>query len=92
MIRLHAIVHGRVQGVGYRYFAHHAAGRLHVPGGVVRNCVDGTVEVEAEAADRMTLEGLLRELHTGPSSAHVETVETNWEENVAPRYASFRVA
>ena len=92
MIRLHAIVHGRVQGVGYRYFAHHAAGRHQVPGGVVRNRMDGTVEVEAEASDRMTLEGLLRELHTGPSSADVETVEINWEENVAPRYASFRVA
>ncbi|MES2461509.1 MAG: acylphosphatase [Armatimonadota bacterium] len=92
MIRVHAIVHGQVQGVGYRYFAHHAAGRLHVPGGVVRNCVDGTVEVEAEAADRMTLEGLLRELNTGPSSAKVEKVETKWEENVTPRYANFRVA
>lgn len=92
MFRVHAIVHGRVQGVGYRYFAHHAASRLQVPGGVVRNRTDGTVEVEAEAADRLTLEGLLRELNTGPTSAEVETVETNWEENVAPRYASFRVA
>ncbi|MBC8101753.1 MAG: acylphosphatase [Cytophagales bacterium] len=92
MTRLHAIVHGRVQGVGYRYFAHHAATRLSIPGGVVRNRADGTVEIEAEAPDRSTLEGLLRELNTGPTAAEVETVETNWEENVAPRYASFRVA
>lgn len=92
MIRLHAIVHGRVQGVGYRYFAHHAASRLHVPGGMVRNLADGSVEVEAEATDRLTLEGLLRELNTGPSSARVESVETEWEENVTPRYAGFRVS
>src|SRR5262249_9632190 len=80
MVRLRGIVRGRVQGVGYRYFAHHAAERLHVAG-VVRNLPDGSVEVEAEAPDRLQLEALLRELRTGPSASEVEDVEATWEED-----------
>jgi len=94
MVRLHAIVGGRVQGVGYRYFVHHAAERLHITG-VVRNSLDGTVEVEAEAPDRLQLEALLRDLRTGPSASEVERVEEQWEEdedvNAKPRYFGFRV-
>ena len=40
------IVSGRVQGVGYRFFAERCANRLGVSG-YVKNCWDGTVEVYA---------------------------------------------
>jgi acylphosphatase len=93
MIRLHAVVRGRVQGVGYRYFAHHVAHQVGAIHGAVRNLPDGAVEVQAEADERGPLEALLKELHTGPSTARVETVDTVWEEDVAPRYATgFQVA
>jgi len=85
MIRLHAIVRGRVQGVGFRYFAHHAASHLGVAG-TVRNLPDKSVEVNAEAEERAPLETLLKELNDGPTTAHVESVDAIWEENVTPRY------
>lgn len=92
-VRLRARVQGKVQGVGFRYWTHHTVRRLSgIGGGYVRNLPDGAVEVEAEAAERAPLEALAIELHRGPAAAQVTTVETAWEENVAPRYISFRIA
>src|SRR5687767_612845 len=48
--RLHAVVSGRVQGVGYRATAQDEARALGL-GGWVRNRADGTVEVDAEGED-----------------------------------------
>lgn len=87
--RLHARVRGRVQGVGYRMWTERTARQLGVVGRV-RNLPDGSVEVEAEAEERMRLEGLLRALHTGPSAARVDGVETDWQESAEPRFTSFR--
>lgn len=47
VIRYHMVFSGRVQSVGFRYRAVHAAGSLGLTGWV-RNCGDGTVEVEAQ--------------------------------------------
>ena len=66
------VVSGRVQGVGFRYFAFDAARRdgLH---GYVTNNEDGTVEAlaegEAEAVERFE-----RALRRGPSRSRVERV------------------
>lgn len=90
--RLRALVRGRVQGVGFRAWTGRAARQFGVEGGRVRNLPDGDVEVEAEASDRMQLEGLLRALHGGPASARVESVEAHWEEDVEPRFTSFYVS
>ena len=84
--RLHAIVRGHVQGVGFRFWAHHTAHRLGITGGVVRNLPDEAVEVEAEAADRAALDRLFHELHVGPTQAQVVAVEATWQEKAAPRY------
>ena len=52
---------GRVQGVGFRYRAYYAANHLGL-GGWVRNCSDGSVEMEVEGTEEdidkliMTLE------------------------------------
>lgn len=93
MIRLRAIVEGRVQGVGFRYWAHHTAQRLEgVGGGHVKNLSDGTVEVEAEALNHAPLQALLAELHRGPAEAQVTAVRAQWEENVEGKHLSFRVA
>ena len=75
--RLHATVRGRVQGVGFRYFAARAGRRLGLYGHV-RNLPDGRrVEVIAEGP-RPALDALVRELHAGPPLAVVESVTVAW--------------
>jgi acylphosphatase len=92
MTRLHASIEGNVQGVGFRYWAHHTANRLGITGGYVKNATDGTVEVEAEADNRPVLEAFFHELHVGPNAAQVTKVSPEWEENTESKYTSFRVA
>ena len=69
------LVSGRVQGVGYRYFAQDMARREGLTG-VVRNLSDGRVEAVAEGdAESMTrFEAALRR---GPSHARVADVEVH---------------
>ena len=67
------VVHGRVQGVGFRYFVERCASRLRL-GGHVRNRADGAVEVYAVGPpDALALLG--RQLRAGPPYALVEKVE-----------------
>ena len=75
--RLNAVVHGYVQGVGYRAFAAREGRRLGLTG-TVRNRPDGAVEVVAEG-ERDALEELLGSLRRGPSEAEVTRVEERWE-------------
>lgn len=74
--RLHAIVHGRVQGVSFRYYTQKRANELNLTG-YVRNRWDGTVEVVAEGP-RANLDKLLSFLRTGPQAAFVENVDIDW--------------
>lgn len=77
LVRVHAVVTGRVQGVGFRFTTVDQARRLGVQGWV-RNRSDGSVEVEAEGP-RPALEALVRFLHDGPRGAWVEHVAVTWE-------------
>ncbi|RLB55262.1 MAG: acylphosphatase [Deltaproteobacteria bacterium] len=74
--RLHAVIHGRVQGVFFRASARDQAERLGVTGWV-RNCPQGTVELVAEG-ERGQLEQLLQWCHRGPDYARVERVQAEW--------------
>ena len=65
-------VRGRVQGVGFRYFAQRHA-RAQALSGWVRNCEDGTVEGEA-AGTPAAMERFLAALREGPRSARVNEV------------------
>ena len=65
---------GRVQGVGFRWFAREAASRVSVSGDVC-NLPDGRVEVRACGASQR-LELLLADLRQGPPGARVDDVET----------------
>src|SRR5256712_14181984 len=76
MERLHAVVRGDVQGVGFRYFVQRKAQELGV-GGWVRNNQDGTVELVAEG-NRDVLEQLQRAAEEGPRMAPVERVDAQW--------------
>lgn len=86
---LHAIVDGRVQGVGFRMFVQRTANTLGLTGWV-RNKYDGRVEVWSEGAmqDNLKLLDLLRQ---GPPSSFVQNVETAWETPTS-RYKRFLVA
>lgn len=74
--RLHARIHGLVQGVYFRDTVRQTARALGVTGWV-RNLPDGSVEVTAEGP-RPALESLLNFLHAGPTHARVERVEAEW--------------
>jgi acylphosphatase len=74
--RLHAVVHGRVQGVSFRYYTQRRAQELGLAG-FVRNLWDRTVEVVAEGP-RPVLEELLSFLKVGPRAAIVSHVDVQW--------------
>jgi acylphosphatase len=50
MIRLHIIVHGRVQGVGFRYCTQYEASHRQLTGWV-KNNDNGTVELEVQGEE-----------------------------------------
>ena len=75
-VRLDATVIGRVQGVGYRYFALQEARRLGLDGWVA-NTRDGAVRCVAEGP-RAPLEILLGRLRAGPAAAAVDHVSEVW--------------
>jgi acylphosphatase len=78
MIRRRLVVHGRVQGVGFRYSCELAAERLGVSGWV-RNNDDGTVEAVVEGAES-AVESLIEWARQGPRYADVSRVEVHREE------------
>jgi acylphosphatase len=67
------LVHGRVQGVGFRWWVWRQAGRLGLRG-LARNLGDGSVEVIADGSES-ALADLERALAQGPPAAQVERVE-----------------
>lgn len=74
-----AVVHGRVQGVNFRFFVEDRAKALGLKG-YVKNLSGGTaVEVRAEG-EKTKLGELLDYLKTGPSRARVERVEVKWSD------------
>jgi acylphosphatase len=85
---LHAVVRGRVQGVGFRYFVIQKALSLGLRG-YTRNTSDGSVEVLAQGP-RPALENLLALLRRGPSAADVREVEVRWGEP-SGSFSSFHV-
>lgn len=68
-IRIHVLVKGRVQGVGFRWFTRSAAKRCGVVGWV-RNLPDRSVEAVGEA-ERAAITAWTNELRNGPPLAHV---------------------
>lgn len=74
--RLEAVVRGRVQGVGFRFFALREATVLGLDGWV-GNQQDGSVRCVAEGPTE-ALEAFLRELRRGPAGARVDAMSTAW--------------
>jgi acylphosphatase len=74
--RLEVVVTGRVQGVGFRYFALQAGHDLGLSGWVA-NEADGSVHALAEGR-RDVLERFLARLDAGPPAAIVDRVRVTW--------------
>jgi acylphosphatase len=87
VIARRAILSGRVQGVGFRFFAERAAGDAGVTGWV-RNRSDGSVETvvegEADAVARY-----LERLRAGPGGSRIMSFTE--EEAELHGYASFEI-
>jgi acylphosphatase len=67
------IVHGRVQGVGFRWFVQRQASSLGLTG-YVKNLADGGVEVRA-AGERKQIDTLRDHLREGPIGSAVTSVD-----------------
>ena len=76
---LHAIVRGRVQMVGFRYFVADQAQALHLTGWVRNGDGGATVEVVAEG-EEARLRELEAALRRGPSHARVDGVDAGWSD------------
>lgn len=87
MIARRAVVSGRVQGVGFRFFAERAARELGVHGWV-RNMPDGTVETLAEGTPE-AVQGYLERLRRGPRGGKVTSVAE--EESAPGGLSSFQI-
>jgi len=75
-VRVHVIIHGRVQGVFFRMETRRAADAYGVYGWV-RNRPDGTVEAIFEG-DRSRVDQILGWCETGPSLSVVKHVDRVW--------------
>jgi acylphosphatase len=73
-IRARFLVRGRVQGVGYRWWAADEARQLGLAGWI-RNRRDGSVEVEA-GGEQPLLDRFRERLEEGPAAAFVDEVQT----------------
>jgi len=72
--RLRLVVTGRVQGVGFRYFAYQYAVEKGLTGRAF-NRPDGAVEIEVQGPLEV-VEGFVMIVRRGPDLAAVEAVET----------------
>ena len=87
IIRIYAVFHGEVQGVGFRYTARQAANALGLTGWV-RNEYDGSVSAEVQG-DRDSIREWLRMVNSGRyiEISHVDTREID----IIETERSFRV-
>ena len=83
------LISGRVQGVGFRWYAWRAAGDLGLTG-FVRNLPDGRVEAVASgnAADLSAFEAALA---SGPTGARVAGIEVAEVPDEVPAFNGFSV-
>lgn len=87
--RVHLIIEGRVQGVGFRYFTLDLANKFRVVGWV-RNTYHDEVEIIAEA-EKDVLENWMQHLKRGPAHSKVINVKIDWSEATG-EFSKFSIA
>lgn len=85
---MRAVVHGRVQGVGFRWSALREARRLGLRG-TVGNRADGSVEVVAEGPAQ-AMDAFLSWLRRGPPGSRVTDVTVD-HGAATGRFSSFEI-
>lgn len=88
MVAYKISVQGRVQGVGYRWFALRNAQRLNIQG-YVKNLYSGDVEVFAQGEEPMIAE-FIHILRQGPSFSQVTDLEI-LEQDINNNLKEFKV-
>ena len=88
ILEIRAVVRGRVQGVGFRFYAERCAEQLSLHGWV-RNLYNEDVEILAQGT-KAQLVDYIAKLWQGPRSAHVEDVEVHWQ-NPTQKYDYFSI-
>jgi acylphosphatase len=86
--RVHAVVHGYVQGVNFRYYATRTAQSLGLKGWIA-NRRDGNVETVAEG-EHSNLVEFVDFLHRGSPAASVRNVDVEWKSPTG-EFSSFTV-
>ncbi|TFH02523.1 MAG: acylphosphatase [Calditrichales bacterium] len=87
-VAAHILVTGRVQGVGYRYFAMRNASQLGLTG-YVRNLSGGSVELLTEG-EKELIQHFIEILKKGPGFSRVEQVKVTYKE-YSSKYSQFSV-
>lgn len=82
-------VEGKVQMVGYRYYALRNAQRLGIRG-YVRNLVSGKVEVVARAEKKL-LEKFIQIVKKGPQAALISDVKIDYNPVINEDFLDFNV-
>ena len=77
VMQLHAIVRGRVQGVGFRATTRYLARNLGLVG-TVRNLSDGSVEIYAQGTKRV-LEQLIQQLYEEIGFEYIESFSKDFQ-------------
>ena len=88
MLHVHMVVHGEVQGVGFRYFTMKIASRYGI-NGWVRNNRDGAVEIDAEGSEANMPE-FINAIRKGNGIACIESVDIDNLSNLE-NYQTFNV-
>ena len=87
--RLHVLIQGRVQGVGFRYSTVHKAQELGLAGWVANAHEYNRVEAVFEG-EKSRLEEMLVWCHSGPPLARVDNVDATFDTTATP-LKGFRV-
>jgi len=88
LVTAHLLISGLVQGVGYRWFVMRKANEYNLKG-YVRNLYTDDVEVEIEG-QRALIMDFVRQIKTGPRSAHVTDIKIEWRE-YENKYKGFEI-
>lgn len=88
MKRVHLIISGFVQGIGYRAWIKREATKLGITGWV-KNREDGEVEAICEGKPE-SIEALINLAKQGPLLSQINQVEVKWEASRG-EYASFEI-
>ncbi len=88
-IKINARIEGRIQGVGFRFFAQRMADLLSITGWI-RNASDGAVELEA-VGEKPRIEEFILTLKQGSSLSEVKNISVQQEEVEYNNHKDFEI-